>query len=881
MGSRIQILRVVVASPSDVASERAIVPAVLEDLNRSICADRGLRLEAVRWETDTYPGFHIEGPQGLIDPILRIEDSEILIGIFWKRFGTATKDASSGTEHEFRIAYEAWKANGQPQVMVYFNQKAYTPRSKEETDQWGRVLEFRRSFPEEGLWCPYKGTGQFEKLLRDHLTNFLRARIPVGRLDSLVASAALPRVGGDQAASGRTGDYFAIQNGIIEEHTRTFAGRMQDRQMLEHFLQTNQRGYFIVVAGPGQGKTAFACQLVRDKGLIHHFVSQTGGRADPRLITRSLLSQIMFLSGAQPALPEPLAELTKVWEEQLAAVSQRVRVVVVVDGLDELPSWQPNETPYLTVDGLPEGAYVVVTLRPGEYLRSLRALVATVPHRIYELSPLGLSEITQIVRSRAPQKTDAEVELIADASQGNPLYVRAALDELTVDPKFDLRGLPSSIEGFFDKATAHFRESQNKTLRDVVGLLAVARKPLKSSELHFLANTNERELNERGIAPIRHFLIESDAGYSFYHTSFHEFVSRRLLYDDELRGHHARIASWLESRDSREIDYRWTSLCHHLFEAGDRERLLQVISPGFLAEKGRRFGYAVLEDIELLSRVILKTRDPASVERCIALVEGLQQVVGDNVIRDATRAIRGETRARGSLWARLMCPRLDRIPGLDVHVSMLPAGEVIADFVEVVPRGDHLFVALGDAPSTGLRSAFAARFIGSLFRDLVEACEEGDLGKLLGTINAAISPYDFFERLSMQCVAVDLAQGLCHIANAGHPDAVMYSARRGKCDVLTLPGDLLHDSFRQTRRQSRYEQYSAEIAPGDILVLLSDGLTEAHRMADPYGYRFTRIVEEKAELGARQVGEAVLQDWSTHRDEGCPDDLTIMVIALP
>jgi hypothetical protein len=87
MTDLMRILRVVVASPSDVKTERDIVPVVLEELNRSLGADRGVRLEPVRWETDAYPGFHPAGPQGLIDPILKIEDCDILLGIFWKRFG--------------------------------------------------------------------------------------------------------------------------------------------------------------------------------------------------------------------------------------------------------------------------------------------------------------------------------------------------------------------------------------------------------------------------------------------------------------------------------------------------------------------------------------------------------------------------------------------------------------------------------------------------------------------------------------------------------------------------------------------------------------------------------------------------------------------------
>jgi len=138
-----QILRIVVASPSDVQAERDLLPDIIEELNRGIAGERGLRLELSRWETDAYPGFHPGGPQGLIDPILKITECDLLIGIFWKRFGTPTPDGKTGTEHEFWTAYETWKEKGRPQIMVYFSQTPHTPKSRSETDQWGQVLEFQ------------------------------------------------------------------------------------------------------------------------------------------------------------------------------------------------------------------------------------------------------------------------------------------------------------------------------------------------------------------------------------------------------------------------------------------------------------------------------------------------------------------------------------------------------------------------------------------------------------------------------------------------------------------------------------------------------------------------------------------------------------------
>jgi site-specific recombinase XerD len=168
------ILRVFVASPGDVQPERDSIDDVVAELNRGIAKDRSLHLEIFRWETDAYPGFHPEGSQGLIDAISGIEDCNLLIGIFWKRFGTPVRDAKSGTEHEFRKAYEAWKSRGQPQIMFYFKQQEFYPKTRQELEQMGRVIDFKSAYPEEGLWWTFTDQAQFEKLVRQHIAGFIR-----------------------------------------------------------------------------------------------------------------------------------------------------------------------------------------------------------------------------------------------------------------------------------------------------------------------------------------------------------------------------------------------------------------------------------------------------------------------------------------------------------------------------------------------------------------------------------------------------------------------------------------------------------------------------------------------------------------------------------
>jgi hypothetical protein len=173
---KVQVLKVVIASPGDVPKERACVPKVLEELNKGVAGELGLRLEPWQWETDAYPGFHVDGPQGQVDQGMQIEGAEIVIGIFWKKFGTPVADAKSGTEHELLRARDAWQKTGHPHIMVYFNQQPFMPKSTAENEQFHAVLDFKDRLAKDGLWWTYRGSRQFEDLVRRHLTQFLRER---------------------------------------------------------------------------------------------------------------------------------------------------------------------------------------------------------------------------------------------------------------------------------------------------------------------------------------------------------------------------------------------------------------------------------------------------------------------------------------------------------------------------------------------------------------------------------------------------------------------------------------------------------------------------------------------------------------------------------
>jgi len=170
-------LRIVLSSPSDVDDECRVMDRVIAELNRGVAHERHVVLELTHWKTDAYPGFHPEGPQGLIDPILKIQDCDILLAIFWKRFGTPAKGAASGAEHEIKTAIKARQDAGRPQIMIYFKEAARELKTPEEHRQYPSVLEFKQEISPLGLFWTFEETADFERKVRQHLTHYILDQI--------------------------------------------------------------------------------------------------------------------------------------------------------------------------------------------------------------------------------------------------------------------------------------------------------------------------------------------------------------------------------------------------------------------------------------------------------------------------------------------------------------------------------------------------------------------------------------------------------------------------------------------------------------------------------------------------------------------------------
>jgi hypothetical protein len=183
-----QEVKVFVASPSDVKAERKVLDRVIQEINSTHSDDKGFVVRVVKWETDTYPS---KGPaQENINN--QIGKYDIFIGIMWERFGTPTGTAQSGTEEEFRLAYEEVCRTGKTPRIAFYFRKGNASRSKEELEelcnkgeltqakleQLIKVKDFREEISKKALIWQYDSTRKFTDDVRQHLYMILNQMFP-------------------------------------------------------------------------------------------------------------------------------------------------------------------------------------------------------------------------------------------------------------------------------------------------------------------------------------------------------------------------------------------------------------------------------------------------------------------------------------------------------------------------------------------------------------------------------------------------------------------------------------------------------------------------------------------------------------------------------
>jgi serine phosphatase RsbU (regulator of sigma subunit) len=209
----------------------------------------------------------------------------------------------------------------------------------------------------------------------------------------------------------------------------------------------------------------------------------------------------------------------------------------------------------------------------------------------------------------------------------------------------------------------------------------------------------------------------------------------------------------------------------------------------------------------------------------LALAEDLGLRAGTSV--DNARLYRTRSAIAQTLQASLLPPALPQIPGLETAALFRAAGEgheVGGDFYDLFPTGkNQWFAVMGDVCGKGAEAAAVTALARYTIRAAVVR-HRFPAGILRWLNDAMLRQTTGSGRFAtIACVRLDLEpDGISATAAVGgHPCPRVLRAT-GLVEELGVPGTLLG-----AVRRVRIEDRSTRLAPGDALVLYTDGLTEA------------------------------------------------------
>ena len=260
------------------------------------------------------------------------------------------------------------------------------------------------------------------------------------------------------------------------------------------------------------------------------------------------------------------------------------------------------------------------------------------------------------------------------------------------------------------------------------------------------------------------------------------------------------------------------------------------------------------------------------------MLEGVVQAQREQAARIAGELEAAQRIQTGSL------PRLESLQGdrrIDLYATLTPAREVGGDLYDFFLLDDRrLFFMVGDVAGKGLSASIFMAVSKALYKSAMLRAPRADIGDIMTTANAEVSR-DNREMLFVTAFAaiLDLHSGELSYCNAGHDNPFrLHPAPPGLSRIedgdgppLCAVGDF------------DYRGAQCQLAPGEMLCLMTDGVGEAQNPAgELYGQARTQRLLSRLNdglSGARELVSALEADVAAFSAGAeAADDLTILAL---
>ncbi len=237
-------------------------------------------------------------------------------------------------------------------------------------------------------------------------------------------------------------------------------------------------------------------------------------------------------------------------------------------------------------------------------------------------------------------------------------------------------------------------------------------------------------------------------------------------------------------------------------------------------------------------------------------------------------AARDELEAGRTVQLALMPESSPAVPGWDLWLHTEPANDVGGDLIDHLQIDDsHHGVALGDVSGKALPAALLMVKLQATLRALTPQFDRlSDLGAAINRILERDGLANGFATLVYLVLATD--SGDVRVLNAGHMPPIV--ARGGAIDCMDYGSMALG-----MMPDATFSEQRVALADGDVLVVYSDGITEAmNESGDFFGdERLRAAIQATTGQPVEAIGMEILRALQTFVGDAPPhDDVSLMLL---
>lgn len=214
-------------------------------------------------------------------------------------------------------------------------------------------------------------------------------------------------------------------------------------------------------------------------------------------------------------------------------------------------------------------------------------------------------------------------------------------------------------------------------------------------------------------------------------------------------------------------------------------------------------------------------------------------------------------------------PKLDEV---DIGVISVPAKKINGDFYRFVEDEKSISVAIADVIGKGVPAALCTTLIKYGMDSLPKSINKPN--DVLGNLNRiAKNNLDSSMFITMFYGVYDLDSHTFTYAAAGHEQGFFYHAASKTFKDLTTRGMVLG-----VEEDITYQKFEKKVNPGDMIVILSDGVTEA-RTENGFIERsiITELIQSYMHLSAQEMVEGIYRDLEKLQNYELRDDFTLII----